>query len=191
MAEWPERFAPADDLERWIRRAFIAGDGAFYNPDHIHLQFATIGILWTNVPLVYQQRPIAGQAEMPTPQGNKWRRGRQLQQIVEWFGIVPDFLITLSAPTFAALSPRLQCAIIDHELCHCAQDLDEFGCPKFTQEGLPKFAVRGHDVEEFISVVRRWGVTHGNVRELADAVASTPLITDEAITVACGTCLGR
>nr|WP_271894430.1 putative metallopeptidase [Phyllobacterium sp. IY22] len=47
---------------------------------------------------------------------------------------------------------------MEHELYHAGQDRDSFGAPKFRKStGLPVFILRGHDIEEFIGVVRRYG----------------------------------
>jgi len=47
---------------------------------------------------------------------------------------------------------------LEHELYHIVQSVDEFGAPKFNRDtGMPTLTLRGHDVEEFVGVVRRYG----------------------------------
>ena len=83
-------------------------------------------------------------------------------------------------------------ALIEHELYHCAQQHDEFNSPKFSRDtGLPLFTMRGHDVEEFVGVVRRYGVVSKEVRQLVDAANGTPEIAPINIARACGTCIAR
>jgi hypothetical protein len=57
--------------------------------------------------------------------------------------------------------------------------LDEFGCPKFNrQTGLPVFGMIGHDVEEFVGIVRRYGAgsAAGRTRDLVAAAKKKPEI---------------
>ena len=48
--------------------------------------------------------------------------------------------------------------------------------------------MRGHDVEEFIGVVRRYGAS-ADVQELVDAANSPAEVAKINIARACGTCL--
>ncbi|MQV21573.1 hypothetical protein GHK65_14775 [Sinorhizobium meliloti] len=59
-------------------------------------------------------------------------------QVKQWFGFVPDFIITLDA-----------------EYCRAS--------------GAPVFTIRGHNVEEFVGVVRRYGANAAGVRAIVDA----------------------
>jgi hypothetical protein len=187
---YPEGFDPAPDVEEWLRKSFIEDGGPLHNPDHSHLSLASIGILWTNAPNSKQMRGVAGTAEQPSIQGGKWLRARMELQLAEWFGDVPDFLITLDAVYAAQVPDATFCALVEHELYHCAQRLDEFGSPRFTREGKPVLAIRGHDAEEFVGVVRRYGVgaAAGGVAELVKAANEVPSVARAAISLACGTC---
>jgi len=185
-------FLPAPDVEEWIRGAFLDESGPLFDLDHVHLKQAHIGVLWTCVPNIRRGRLVAGQAEMPSQSnmGSKWQRGRVEQQLVQWFGATPDFLITLDAVHAANMDDVSFCALIDHELRHCAQAIDQNGAPKFSREtGKPTFALRGHDVEEFIGTVRRFGIADNSVRALVDAAGRAPEIGRARIAQACGTCL--
>lgn len=188
--EWPlqpNRFIPASDVSTWAIETFIAPDGPLANADHAHLESAFIGVVWTNVPNRHQQRCIVGMAEMPIATGGAWKRGRATQQLVEWFGREPDFVLTLYAPMLATVSDRDFCAVIEHELYHCAQATTVLGVPRFHKDGTPIYGIRGHDVEEFIGVTRRYGAT-GSVREIVEAAALRPLVVDSHLEIACGTC---
>lgn len=183
-------FTPDPDCETWIRATFLDPDGPLHNPEHEHLRAALIGVLWTTMPASRHMMTIIGQAEVPTFQGGKWVKGRQEQQLHEWFGVLPDFVLTFDAHFAAGCDDATWCAVVEHELYHCGQAKDEFGAPKFKRNGMPVFGMRGHDVEEFVGVVRRYGVgaAAGRTRELVEAAAAPPTVAAASIAGACGTC---
>ena len=191
-----DRFVPESALSEWIREVYLETSGAFYEEGlHDHLRDAVIGCLWTNCENVKHQRRIAAQCEMPAKSGGsmgKWARARSDQQLFEWFGRVPDFLLTFDA-VFADQAEDAQfAALVDHELCHASVERDEFGAPKFNKvTGLPKFCVRGHDVSEFTSVVRRFGIEAAGPEavEFVIAASKAPAIGRARIEGACGSCL--
>jgi hypothetical protein len=184
-------FLPAPALIDWARAMFIDPYGALANEEHLHLIPACIGALWTNAPAKSKGRTIAGTAEMFAPRGQAWVKARQETQMQAWFGAVPDFVITLSAPYANEVDDWTFCALVEHELLHCAQAIDEYGTPKFRKsDGRPVYAVRGHDVEEFVSVVRRYGPdAAANVRAMTDAAKAGPTVAPADLTRACGTCI--
>ncbi len=190
-----DRFIPASRLLDWIRSAILAEDGPLHNPEHAHLNDAVIGCLWTNCENSRQMRKIVGQAEMPANKGGtagKWAKARSEQQLDGWFGEIPDFLITFDALYAEQAEDVNFCALVEHELYHCAQEIDEFGEPKFSKStGLPKYAMRGHDVEEFVGVVRRYGIQAAGPEavDMVIAAASLPVIGPAKIGESCGTCL--
>lgn len=185
----PEAFFPDEDLRQWMFDTFIAEDGELVNPDHAHLAGAEIGVLWTNVDNSKNMRIVIGQAELLPPMAmGKWQRARAIAQIDEWFGSVPDFLLTFSAPAAASMDDASFCALVEHELYHCAQQRDAYGMPKFRQDGSPSFAIRGHDVEEFVGVVARYGSIDSQVAAMVEAANQRPAIALADIRGACGTC---
>lgn len=184
-------FAPAPELVEWARATFINEDAKLFNPDHFHLNSASIGMLWTNVTNGRRGRRIVGQCEEGKPSGmmGKWGKARAEQQIIDWFGYVPDFIITIDAEYFTGCSDAEFCALIEHELYHAAQERDAFGAPKFSKStGRPVFTLRSHDIEEFVGVVRRYGSDAAHVRALVDAANAGPEIANVRIAQACGTC---
>jgi hypothetical protein len=188
----PNRFEPAPEVEQWMRSVFLDPYAALYNPDHAHLEFAMLGVLWTNKSYRKQQRWILGQAEDPKGNtGGAWKKGQREQQLTEWFGSVPDFVITLYAPRLKAFDDRSFCAILEHELYHCAQDTTDTGAPRFsTITGRPLYAIRGHDVEEFFGVAARYGLP-ADLKALVELANQQPKVPDRIIEGACGTCLAR
>lgn len=185
----PEVFVPAPAFAEWIKETFIGGSGPLANADHAHLLEARIGVLWTNAINIAKQRTILATAEIPQIQAGGWKRARFEWQLRQWFPEPIDFLLTFSGPECAVLDDRSFCALVEHELYHCAQAEDQFGSPKFRRDsGEPMFALRGHDVEEFTGVIRRYGATSADVRALVQAANARPLIDGASIDIACGVC---
>ncbi len=186
-------FIPSHELDEWARATFIDDRAKLLNPDHEHLRLASIGWLWTNWPNSKGMLPVVGQAEFgrpPTTLANRWAKARWEFQVRQWFGKTPDFIITLFAPYAADAEDVSFCALTEHELFHCAQVHDEFDCPKFRKNGMPVFGIRGHDVEEFVGIVRRYGADAGagRTKEFVAAARRKPEIGRARIAGACGTC---
>lgn len=190
----PDVTLPAPEVRDWIHQAYLAEDGPLYWEGHSHLGSASIGVLWTTAAAKRGGRIILGQAEMPERSLGRqgpWQRARAFQQLEEWFIRVPDFLITLDAFHADTCSDAEFCALLDHELCHCAQALDEYGMPKFNRDtGLPVYTLRGHDVEEFVSVVERFGIEAAgeSAVDFVVAAAKKPSVAPVKLSQACGTC---
>jgi hypothetical protein len=190
-----DRFEPAPDVARWLVETFIADDAPLQNDEHGHLRFARLGVLWTNARNARRGRRVIGQAETGEPRGamGKWQRARAAQQLRAWFGFpLPDFIMTLDAHYCAQCSDAAFCALAEHELYHMGHERDASGQPKFHKDtGLPVFYLRGHDVEEFVGVVRRYGAEAAGIKALVDAANAKPEIGAArlAAAVGCGTCL--
>ena len=188
--DYPISFAPAPDVADWLFSTIIDPDGELHNEDHRHLIDADLAVMWAAGGFTKQGRTVVGQAEQVTFRCGPWQKGRQEQQMTQWFGRVPSYLITLDASYCTQCSDADFCALIEHELYHIAQEHDEHGAPKFTKEGMPKLCMRGHDVEEFVGVVRRYGASL-EVQALVDAANNPPEVGKLNISRACGTCLLR
>jgi hypothetical protein len=183
-------FTPAHDVTRWLTETFLDPASKLFNPDHAHLESANIGCLWTNVQNSRHGKAIVGQCELGTPRGSqgKWAKAKAAVQLEAWFGAVPDFLLTFYAPYASVCDDPEFMALLEHELYHASQAQDAFGAPKFTPEGMPVWSIRGHDVEQFVGVVRRYGAGAARVRELVDAANRRPEVAPADISAACGTC---
>lgn len=188
----PNHFATAPEFPAWVRSTFVEAGAPLYNPDHAHLEFATLGFLWTNALYRKQQRWIIGQAEDPKGgTGGAWKKGQRELQLKHWFGQVPDFVITLYAPKLKDFDDRSFCAVVEHELYHCAQSTTDTGALRFHRDsGLPIYAIRGHDVEEFFGVAARYGLP-SDLKALLDLAQQQPQLPDRVIEGACGTCLAK
>lgn len=183
------RLVPAEGINEWIHAEILSEEGTLHNPDHLHLLEADIVFMWASNAFAKKGRTVLGQCEEVMMRAGGWQKARMEQQMYEWFGRIPDFIITLAADYCAQCSDLEFCALVEHELYHIAQETDEFGAPKFYRDsGLPKLKLRGHDVEEFIGVVRRYGASH-DVQQLVDAANRPAEVAHIDIARACGTCL--
>jgi len=191
----PDRFEPAPELLAWLYDAYLEDEGPLFNPDHAHLTDAAIGVLWTNALNTRHGRRIVGQAEIPERMGGKsgkWAKARMEQQLIGWFGAVPDFLLTFDAAYVSSMADTEFAALVDHELYHCAQATDSFGMPRFHRlTGKPIWTLRGHDVEEFVGVVRRFGIEAAgeSATDMVIAAAQAPQISSAKLAQACGNCV--
>ncbi|PHX52348.1 hypothetical protein AO354_39100, partial [Pseudomonas syringae pv. syringae] len=158
-ADLVTRLIPAPEVRDWLQAEILADDGSIHNPDHTHLLDADIRVMWASTSFEKQGRRVLGQAEQVTFRAGGWQKARMEQQMRDWFGDIPDFIITLAADYCATCSDADFCALVEHELYHLAQATDQYGQSVFTKEGAPKLKLRGHDVEEFVGVVRRYGAS--------------------------------
>jgi hypothetical protein len=182
------RLTPAPEVWEWLQTEILADTGSIHNEDHAHLFDADIRVMWASAAFSKKGRTVVGQAEQVAFRAGGWQKARMEQQMMDWFGDVPTYIITLAADYCAQCSDADFCALVEHELYHIAQAKDQYGAPKFTQEGLPKLEMRGHDVEEFVGVVRRYGASP-DVQELVDAANKPAEVGKLNISRACGTCL--
>lgn len=188
LSDFGIRLTPAPEVWEWIQTEVLADTGSIHNPDHAHLIDADIAVMWASSSFSKQGRTVLGQAEQVAFRAGGWQKARMEQQMFDWIGCVPTYIITLAAD-YCAECPDIDfCALVEHELFHIAQAKDQYGAPKFTQEGLPKLEMRGHDVEEFVGVVRRYGASP-DVQALVDAANKPAEVGKLNISRACGTCL--
>ncbi|MGF2653286.1 putative metallopeptidase [Serratia marcescens] len=180
---------PASEVLEWMQRQIISDTGNLFNPDHGHLADADLRFMWASSAFEKKGRHVLGQAEEVAMRAGGWQKARMEQQMHEWFGEVPKFIITLAADYCSQCSDAEFCALVEHELYHIAQATDEFGAPKFNRDtGKPALKLRGHDVEEFVGVVRRYGASV-EVQELVDAANKPAEVAHLNIARACGTCM--
>jgi len=89
-------------------------------------------------------------------------------------GADPFFCIVISEPIWTDLTNNQRLALLDHELCHCWAEEDK--------EGAVKLTILGHDLEEFGSIVERYGLWREDVKLMARSIenAQLRLTLDEA-----------
>ncbi|MDE2104434.1 MAG: hypothetical protein KGL39_44780 [Patescibacteria group bacterium] len=190
---WPTLFAPDTQAAAWIRDCWISEAGPLYNPDHCHLAGFGIALLWTNATNAKAGRDIVGTCQLPKLGGgsDRWAKARSDYQLEQGFGDVPDVLITIDAVYASQCSDAAFCALIEHELYHAGHAVDHWGEPRFDMDGNPILSMRGHDVEEFVGVVARYGAgaASSGTAALVHAGQFPPSIADVKISAACGVCL--
>lgn len=182
------RLIPAPEVWEWIQTEILSDAGSIHNPDHAHLIDADVRVMWASAAFRKQGRTVLGQAEQVAFRAGGWQKARMEQQMLDWFGSVPTYIITLAADYCSQCPDADFCALVEHECYHIAQAMDEFGAPKFTRDGMPKLEMRSHDVEEFVGVVRRYGASH-DVQALVEAANNSPEVAKVNIARSCGTCL--
>lgn len=186
-------FTPDLALAAFVRQHFLTPAALFYDPDFQHLARAKIGFVWTNARDSKGGRVTSGMAELvrvpPKPQ---WKEAARLDQIHTWFGGLVDFVVTLHGPFSARANDAAFYALVDHELSHCDQARGAWGARLWNKRtGKPKWAIRGHDVEQHVGTVRRWGIDATGTRALVEAALEVPRfahlvgIPNEPITCSC------
>lgn len=180
---------PADGVYEWVNEHILLDSGELHNPDHFHLLTADIEFMWASSAFYKKGCAVLGQCEEVMMRASGWQKARMVQQMHEWFGRIPKFIITLAADYCTQCSDLEFCALVEHELYHIAQATDDYGAPKFNKEtGMPVLKLRGHDVEEFVGVVRRYGASK-DVQEMVDAANRPAEVAHIDVARACGTCL--
>ncbi|SSF74114.1 putative metallopeptidase [Klebsiella quasipneumoniae] len=187
------RLIPAAEIGEWVNQNILSEDGRIHNPDHAHLLDADVAFMWASGSFAKSGRIVLGQCEQVMMRAGGWQKSRMEQQMHEWFGRIPKFIITLAADYCEQCNDLEFCALVEHELFHIAQKVDEYGAPKFTKEGLPVLTLRDHDVNEFIGVVERYGAgaPDSNINKMIKAAQSGPTVSAVNIARSCGTCLLR
>jgi hypothetical protein len=133
-------------------------------PELAHLRDGEPRVEWLFklAPTIRNGREVLGTVYMPSVQG-------QLKPLFEWFmekewGAIPDYLVVLDDGYWERATDRQREILVFHEACHMVQKCDQFGVPMFDKEtGVPKWGLSGHDVEEFSSVVRRYGAHNADI----------------------------
>ena len=192
---FPPRFMAATEVQEWVREFILTPGAALHNPDHKHLAEADWAICWAGCRAYRDQgtRRILGTAEKLQFQPHKWTSCRAEDAMLGIFGRAPEFLVTLCAEYCATCSDVEFCALLEHELYHIGHVGAAVGEPEFDREGKPKIALRGHDVEEFVGVVSRYGVgrADGALARLAAAARDKPTVSALNVSAACGLCMMR
>lgn len=194
-AEEAIRLAPAPDLKAWVVKNFLTIDAELYNPDHDHIAELLhdndefLAFAWASSAAVAKKRMVLGQCEKVMFNQGGWKKARQEQQMRDWFGFVPIYLITIDASYCEKSNDRDFCALIEHELYHIGVECDEDGEIIYSDmTGLPKHYLAAHDVEEFVGVVKRYGASE-NIKRLVEVAKQAPFVSEKNIAACCGTCV--
>jgi len=127
------RLEPAVDLKEWVLKNFLTIGGALHNPDHDHIaellhdDETILAFAWASSACMAKKRMVLGQCEKVMFNQGGWKKARQEQQMRDWFGFVPVYLITVDA-SFCEKSNDVEfCRLIEHELYHIGVERDEDG----------------------------------------------------------------
>lgn len=153
---------PGDGLEPVIGRVLGMDEHLHLVENEIDLAF-----IFRCDPKEVGGRMVLGTVYEPKVQGG-------LRDVFEWMirrllGRLPRFLVVLDAGYWAECGARNREILVFHELTHCQQKRDRYGDLRFDMDGNPVYGLRAHDVEEFTSVVRRYGVWNDELREFIAA----------------------
>jgi hypothetical protein len=138
-------------------------------PEHQHLVDNEIEIDWLmrTGEKIKGGRRVLGSVHEPACQG-------EFKDLFQWMlerllGRLPRFLVILDLEFWEASTAEAREILIFHELCHIKQKLDRYGAPRFDKDGLPVYGLKNHDVEEFTSVVARYGAHTPELAQFVDA----------------------
>jgi hypothetical protein len=128
---------------------------------HKHLYAPRIACAWA-----FSWKPNAdGQVTL-----GKCKRSSDIdRELIEF-----DFVILLNRDFWfrKEVTDEMREALVDHELCHAAEAIDNDGMPKYDTRGRRVFRIRKHDIEEFNAVVLRHGVWKRDLQFFAQALAA-------------------
>ena len=162
---WREWYDAEDRVIVEIReRSWLTSDpndlmDALVRKHHRHLTEAKIALLWrTGWKADKDGRLTLGQAKKASDLS---------RELVDY-----DFAILLNYEVWVEreFDEDARKAVLDHELCHCAVDLDDHGNPREDDRGRKVWRVRKHSVEEFTEIVRRYGTYKADLEEFAAAL---------------------
>lgn len=189
------RLAPAPELKEWVVKNWLTVGGELHNPDHDHIAELLhdneefLAFAWASSAAVAKKRMVLGQCEKVMFNQGGWKKARQEQQMRDWFGFVPQYLITIDATYCEQANDRDFCRLIEHELYHIGVERDEDGEVIYSDHtGLPKHYLAGHDVEVFFGEIRQHGVD-SSVQRLLEIAKNAPFASETNIAACCGNCV--
>jgi hypothetical protein len=159
--------------------------------EHEHLQPANIGYVFRDDEIRRRGKVVGAEAILVE---RILQSDPRYARLVKWAFLrvlgaaeLPDFIVLIDHNIWEGLDVEQRLALVDHELSHCSYQTEDDGATqKFRKDGSPLWAVRGHDVEEFASVVQRNGLWNAELvtfaRAIVDSLATrgTPAYLDGA-----------
>jgi hypothetical protein len=133
---------------------------------HPYLLDARILYLFTSAKTTRAGRLRTGVAKRLSPEQRFLSSG--LESVEDGY----DFMVVVNKTRYRALTSQQQSALLDHELCHCAQKVT---LNRRTGAVTVRWITRGHDVEEFREIVQRHGLWNPDVKQLVHAGAQLAL----------------
>jgi hypothetical protein len=116
-------------------------------------------------------RSILGACCMPGA-GTGALQGLLLQLLDDTLGYDPTYVVVLNEDWWSEATPLQREALVFHEVLHCEHAKDQYGTPRYNKiTGLPVPGTRAHSLEEFQSVVERYGSWSPDIAEFLAAAA--------------------
>lgn len=84
----------------------------------------------------------------------------------------PFFVLTIAQPVWDKLENKDRVALVDHELCHGAVEVDDMG--------ESKLSTACHDVEEFRCIIERHGLWRPDVKKFVESANAGPVLAKTA-----------
>lgn len=143
----PQEYSPAPEVEE-VARELI-------NKEHTDLSSVRIDYVF-----IVESPVVNGKAQ--------WGRAKKITGLNAWLASAskdvaePEdfFVIEIVRPVWLQLNEKERKALVDHELTHC--DVND-------ENGKTKLSIRPHDLEEFNSIVRKYGLWRADVVLFAEA----------------------
>lgn len=132
---------------------------------------ALIMVVMRSIPASDGGKAVAGSMALPT-----WKGKYGMGDLALWLlakacgGEPPDFILLLDTTFWEGATPHQREALVHHELMHAKHATDRDGEKRFTEEGLPVWAIRPHDLEEFNQTVQRYGAWHDDITSFVGAL---------------------
>lgn len=154
--------SPGDGLEPIV-------DTVLGMPEHRHLVDNEIDLAFL---FRCEPKEVGGKAILGTVYEPKVQGG--LRDVFEWMirrmlGRMPRFLVVLDANYWAECGTHNREILVFHELTHCQQKVDRYGELRFDVDGNPIYGIHEHDINEFTSVVRRYGAWSQEIVDFIEA----------------------
>ncbi len=105
-----------------------------------------------------------------------WGKPKKLSGLFEWYA-EKDFLIEVAKDKWDGLDAQQRTALVDHLLECCTGEEDE------EDGGAMKWKIRDPDVQEFSSILQRYGVWHKGLHtfvSVAQGIKLEEIIAEEA-----------
>lgn len=152
-----DEFWEADEIEP------IARELIYEYHRHLHEGEAGMLYLFTSKERKKNGRVILGTAQLANPLQRFLTGVREKGEA--------DFILIFDHIRWKIMLPEHRAALVDHELCHCIQNING------------DWAIRGHDLEEFADIVQRHGLWKPDVIAMAQAMKpfQYQLPIDEAV----------
>lgn len=96
-----------------------------------------------------------------------------LQMLEHMLGHLPEFVVVINAAWWDQATDEQRRALVWHELAHVKQATDRYDAPRFDRDGLPVWAIVGHDLEAFRSELAEFGAWRPDIAEFLDTARTS------------------